>query len=77
MSIRARLARQLVFVGCGLLCSSAPVIAQVHPSSVRVAEAVTKTFVVKRVDPDYPPEAREKRIQGDVVLNVKISKKGT
>ena len=33
--------------------------------------------IVSQTQPKYPPEAKEKRIQGTVVLNVKIGKDGT
>ena len=33
--------------------------------------------IVSQAQPKYPPEAKEKRIQGTVVLNVTIGKDGT
>jgi len=47
----------------------------------RVQKSNRGTFVpaklIKRVAPEYPPEAREKRIQGTVRLNVIIGKDGS
>jgi bla regulator protein blaR1 len=44
---------------------------------VQVPSGVMASRVVKQVQPKYPREAKEKKIQGTVVLNVKIGKGGT
>jgi TonB family protein len=51
---------------------------QQRPKRVRVSEAegVAKALLVKKVEPEYPQEARDKRIQGAVVLQVEISEAG-
>lgn len=49
---------------------------QVIPQRVRVSESVMRSLVVKKVDPVYPPLARQARIQGSVILQVKINKSG-
>ena len=43
---------------------------------VRVSQGVTKGMVVYRVEPTYPPLARQARIQGVVVLTAIIDKNG-
>ncbi len=34
------------------------------------------TLLIKKVPPEYPPEARKKHIQGTVILHVVISQQG-
>jgi len=46
------------------------------PTRVRVSKGVMQGLLVKRVQPKYPEEAREDRIQGTVVLHALISKEG-
>jgi protein TonB len=43
---------------------------------VRVSQGVTEGMVLRRVQPNYPPLARQARIQGDVILQAEISKEG-
>jgi TonB family protein len=43
---------------------------------VRVSEGVSGGLLIHRVTPAYPPEARQARIQGTVLLRAIISKKG-
>ena len=43
---------------------------------VRVSQGVTKGMVVYRIEPTYPPLARQARIQGVVVLPAMIDKDG-
>src|SRR5438128_1779432 len=62
----------------GGIISSTPV-AVPHvatPQRVRVSAGVTNGLLVKRVQPPYPPLARQARIQGTVVLQAEISKTG-
>ena len=62
----------------GSVLSSTPV-AVPHiatPQRVRVSAGVTQGLLVKRVQPSYPPLARQARIQGTVVLQAQISKTG-
>jgi len=47
-----------------------------QPQRVRVSEKVSQLFVAKKVNAEYPREAREKNIQGVVRLKVEISKDG-
>lgn len=46
------------------------------PQRVRVSQGISQGLVVKKVNPEYPPEARRGRIQGTVVMHVIISKAG-
>jgi protein TonB len=43
---------------------------------VRVSQGVTQGLVLHKVQPNYPPLARQARIQGSVVLQAEISKNG-
>jgi len=46
------------------------------PQRVRVSQGVTQGLVLRRIQPNYPPLARQARIQGAVVLQAEISKGG-
>jgi TonB family protein len=46
------------------------------PLRVRVSQGVSQAFIVRKVQPAYPPEARAARIQGTVVLKALISQAG-
>jgi protein TonB len=46
------------------------------PKIVRVSQGVTTGLLVRRVQPTYPPLAREARIQGTVLLQAVIGKNG-
>lgn len=50
--------------------------AQVVPQRVRVSEGVSQGLLINKVDPVYPPLAKQARIQGSVILQVVISKSG-
>jgi len=63
----------------GGIISSTPV-AVPHvatPQRVRVSLGVSQGLLVKKVQPNYPPLARQARIQGTVLLQAEISKDGT
>jgi protein TonB len=47
------------------------------PQRVRVSQGVSQGLLVKRIQPNYPPLARQARIQGTVVLQAEISKDGS
>lgn len=50
---------------------------QVHPTDVvRVADTIISQQITVKVAPVYPPLARQARIQGAVILKVRISKSG-
>jgi periplasmic protein TonB len=46
------------------------------PARIRISEKVSQTFIVSKVQPAYPDEARRKHIQGSVVMQAEISKEG-
>jgi protein TonB len=63
----------------GGIISSTPVAVPkvATPQRVRVSQGVTAGMIVHRVQPMYPPLARQARIQGPVVLQAEISKDGS
>jgi periplasmic protein TonB len=63
----------------GSVLSSTPTVAPkiATPQRVRVSSGVQSGLLVRRVQPTYPPLARQARIQGQVVLQAQISKDGT
>jgi periplasmic protein TonB len=60
------------------IINSAPVVRPriATPQRVRVSQGVSAGLLLKKVNPEYPEEARRGRIQGTVVLHVLISKAG-
>ncbi len=46
------------------------------PQRVRVSSGVSTGLLIRKVQPTYPPLARQARIQGVVVLQAQISKEG-
>ncbi len=63
----------------GSVLSSTPTVAPkiATPQRVRVSSGVVQGLIVRRVNPVYPPLARQARIQGTVILQAEISKEGT
>ncbi len=63
----------------GGIISSTPVAVPkaVTPQRVRVSQGVTQGLLIHKVQPAYPPLARQARIQGSVQLQALISKQGT
>jgi periplasmic protein TonB len=63
----------------GSVLSSTPTVAPhiATPQRVRVSAGVTNGLLVHRVNPVYPPLARQARIQGVVMLQAQISKDGS
>jgi periplasmic protein TonB len=62
----------------GGIISSTPVAVPkvATPQRVRVSQGVTEGLLMKKVQPQYPPLARQARIQGAVVLQASIGKDG-
>jgi protein TonB len=62
----------------GSVLSSTPVAVPkiATPQRVRVSSGVVQGLLVRRVNPVYPPLARQARIQGVVILQAQISKEG-
>src|SRR5262249_48033622 len=46
------------------------------PQRVRVSQAVEERLCVHKVPPQYPQEAKDRRIEGSVVLKVTVDKQG-
>lgn len=46
------------------------------PPRARISQGVMQGYLVQRVQPDYPPLARQARVQGTVVLAATINKQG-
>jgi TonB family protein len=68
---------RLTFSSIVLLCLPSLVLAQdAVPQRVRVANGIMGGLLVTRVNPVYPPLARQARIQGTVLLKALISKTG-
>jgi periplasmic protein TonB len=62
----------------GILSSQPVAVPKVAaPQRVRVSQGVSNGLLIKKVQPAYPPLARQARIQGTVVLHAEISKEGT
>jgi len=62
----------------GSVLSSTPVAVPkiATPQRVRVSSGVVSGLLVRKVNPVYPPLARQARIQGVVILQAEISKDG-
>ena len=60
----------------GMINSTAAIPRVATPQRVRVSGGVQAGLLIKRVQPNYPPLARQARIQGTVVLQAEISKDG-
>src|SRR5215470_16702376 len=59
----------------GSTTSAVPKVAT--PQRVRVSQGVSQGLLIRKVTPNYPPLARQARIQGTVLLQAEISKDGT
>ncbi|HJS99487.1 MAG TPA: TonB family protein [Terriglobales bacterium] len=46
------------------------------PQRIEVSQGVTQGLLIRQVKPQYPPMARETRVEGDVVLSAVIDKAG-
>jgi len=62
----------------GGIISSTPVAVPkvATPTRVRVSQGVTQGLLIRKIQPNYPPLARQARIQGSVLLQAEISKDG-
>ncbi len=62
----------------GGIISSTPVAVPkvATPQRVRVSQGVTQGLLIRKIQPPYPPLARQARIQGQVLLQAEISKSG-
>jgi periplasmic protein TonB len=57
--------------------SNLPVPKIATPTRVRVSQGVSQGLIIRRIQPAYPPLARQARIQGTVILHALISKDGS
>ena len=64
------------FLLFGSLLAASLANAQVKPQRVRVAPPIAANLLKTYVPPDYPQEAKDKHIEGNVVLKVTIDKNG-
>jgi protein TonB len=44
---------------------------------VRISSGVAQGLLVTKVQPQYPPDAKDQRVQGSVLLQVNIDKEGS
>jgi TonB family protein len=72
----AKLVKADPIPGQGAESEPAPTAKQDVPKRVRVSEGVMRSLLVKKVQPNYPEEARKKNIQGSVVMKAIISRDG-
>lgn len=62
----------------GGIVSSAAVVPTIHQAQrVRVSQGVTSGLLIRKINPTYPPLAKQARISGAVVLQAEISKDGS
>jgi protein TonB len=61
----------------GIISSTPVAVPRAMPQRVRVSQGVTQGLLIRKVQPTYPPLARQARIQGSVLLQAEISKEGT
>src|SRR5271165_1276495 len=61
----------------GILNSATNIPRVAVPQRVRVSQGVSSGLLIKKIQPNYPPLARQARIQGQVVLQAEISKDGS
>ena len=41
-----------------------------------VSEDIAEEHLLNRIEPDYPEEAREQRLQGTLILDINVGKEG-
>lgn len=73
--------KALLLGGALLLTTALPAAQQANYPSIpakviRVSAGVSSQRLKTKVEPTYPEEARKKRIQGKVVLQVRVDKQG-
>src|SRR5579859_8041294 len=61
----------------GIVSQTAAIPKVAAPQRVRVSSGVSTGLLIKKVTPNYPPLAKQARIQGTVILQAEISKEGT
>jgi protein TonB len=61
----------------GIISSVPTRVAVAAPQQVRVSQGVSQGLLAKRVQPIYPQQAMQMRVQGSVLLDAKIGKDGS
>ena len=61
----------------GSILSSIPQPVPQQPKLIRVSSGVSSGLLIHKVSPDYPPLARQARVQGTVLLEATIAADGT
>ena len=56
--------------------AAVPKLVLTPPKRIRVSQGVTRGLLIQKIEPNYPPLARQARVQGDVVLKAIVSKEG-
>jgi TonB family protein len=56
--------------------ASGPITGDNTPKRVKISQGTSQGFLIRKVTPIYPPEAKRNRIQGKVVLRAVIGKNG-
>jgi periplasmic protein TonB len=64
-------------IGSILSTVPTPVPTLATPKVVRVSSGVSQGLLIRKVQPDYPPLARQARVQGTVLLEAVIGKDGS
>ena len=68
-----RLRWSLVLAGCRKRAKSK---STDQETPVTVSEDIAEEHLLNRIEPDYPEEAREQRLQGTVILDINVGKDG-
>jgi len=59
------------------MSTTAAALPQQPPQKLKISQGVSQGLLIKSVDPIYPPQARQMRIQGSVELLASIGKDGS
>ncbi len=63
-------------VATGGILISHPPIGAPRPQHIRVSTRVSESLLIKRIEPSYPEDARQKHAEGSVKLNALVDKDG-
>ncbi len=58
------------------ILAAVPKLVALPPKRVRVSQGITRGLLIQKIEPTYPPIARQARVQGEVILKAIISKEG-
>jgi protein TonB len=61
----------------GIISTTAPTLPQQPPQKLKISQGVSQGLLIKSVDPIYPAQARQMRLQGAVELLASIGKDGS